>query len=67
MTGPSAVDTRVDSPFVKCVEDSGYEGRLSDLSDAYCAGNVHTSKLPLRPVCYARPFWSPYGIHSFGF
>lgn len=58
--GSSSVDKSVDLPFLQCVDERGYEMRMSNLLDAYCAAGVDVSNLLLGLVCFDGPFWTSF-------
>lgn len=66
-TGSSAVGTHVVSTSLGCVEERVYEERLAYLLDAFCAGKVDGSKLPLRLTCYDRSLKTPFRMSNSGF
>lgn len=56
MIALSAVDSRVDSTFVRCFDKWRCKRRIFDLMVASCVGEVDVSKLYISLVCFDRPF-----------
>lgn len=48
------------------MEERGYEKRLPESMETYCAGEADVSKVRARLVCFARPFGTHFWITNFG-
>lgn len=53
-------------PLVRLMEEPNYKTRLASLAGASCAGDVNTSKLSSRLICYGGPLKTPFWISNFG-
>lgn len=61
------VRTRVDSPFVRRIQEPSYKIRLFSLTDAHCTDKVDVSKLSLRLIYSDRPFRTSFSISNLEF